>query len=839
MKKTVKTSVTALAVILCSLLAISLFGCFGTPTETQYQPPKFSSGNIFTFDKRLNEEVSVDIDFNNAPFQSLICAEKELTDQDFQHYKNLVVITAEFFEDSQAGDEFNFTFKTKGGNLEFVVSVIESEDPLKPSISQTQAQYDLFEPQDIVIQVDDKGSWILTVYNGENRLKGYTYIRGVLTFPAETFQTSKSGDVLNLRIVTEYGECLFVVNITSSAPAFETFTVQGKVTDSSGNPIGGMIVKTDDKETLTDEDGMYTFTELKVSSVPYEISSEGFPYLSGKTEVTKAMIKVSDGTVTPEDIVLKKGTVTYKIHIYDTFGNPLYGVKATEGDAEVKTHSDGIAQFEGIELDRDVIFGFFKDGYKSAELSCMADDVHSFLVEKHVVMHGGKQLYFGSIRSNNGIYAKAFQAKNGDSYLADFTFFSEQRLADNEFAAIFLYACDYDDKVLNDKIVYKIFGDGSVYKSSDISLKRAEMGDKIATAEMRDHCGGALFSLKINYADIISESSIIVRFTLSKGADGAANAEYSGSELKVYEPSSGASYGSGGTYDDLSSYMGLDGKGYKTALFSAMGTVLCEGNPVKNAKVTLYGQTTTTDEQGRFKFTKLPRKFSDTTLEIQKGGYNKYYVSGSMPGINRDESMGKLTNKDSDHLEMTLQKILLKGTVKGRQSTLMAGVTVRLGDRFVVTDAEGKYEFEDVYTIDGVILTVDGFYIFHKNQIVSEQSYSADDFIYTYNMPKDIYLFYGAGTYFFYVDDADTGDDVHGPTAVVINNKTGETYTTAAGEGNGFVEIELRFEDIPSEGFTVKVSHAKYEDASFILTRDNFIFGSSGSRESIKMTPKK
>lgn len=151
-----------------------------------------------------------------------------------------------------------------------------------------------------------------------------------------------------------------------------TATVNGYVTDSTGDFIAGAKVKIGDKEAVTDETGKYEIAGLPHEAFVVKASKDG--YFEGEKSVPleelvlldeKANLYSCQADVNIEKFATLSGTVT------DNNKKPIEGVTVSIGDKSGKTDAQGKYTVTGFRADKGMTAKAEKEGYytKSSPVS--------------------------------------------------------------------------------------------------------------------------------------------------------------------------------------------------------------------------------------------------------------------------------------------------------------------------------------------------------------------------------------------------------------------------------------------------------------------------------------
>ena len=124
------------------------------------------------------------------------------------------------------------------------------------------------------------------------------------------------------------------------------YSISGKVTDSSGNPVSGVTISEAlGHQAVTDSDGNYTLSEMAPGTYTLTPFAEGYTFAS---EPIEAVIESTNIT----DINFTGTFIGYSISgkIVDSFDRPTVGVTVSDGAGhEATTGSDGSYTFNGLD----------------------------------------------------------------------------------------------------------------------------------------------------------------------------------------------------------------------------------------------------------------------------------------------------------------------------------------------------------------------------------------------------------------------------------------------------------------------------------------------------------
>ncbi|MEK8015420.1 MAG: carboxypeptidase regulatory-like domain-containing protein, partial [Candidatus Parabeggiatoa sp.] len=141
-----------------------------------------------------------------------------------------------------------------------------------------------------------------------------------------------------------------------------------------------------------------------------------------------------------------------------------------------------------------------------------------------------------------------------------------------------------------------------------------------------------------------------------------------------------------------------------------------DGNPIKGVIVKVGDQTTTTDDSGKWEITDLSK--DDYTAVASK----KLFTFTSP----------KVTLGDNLRTEVKImvspqitEYYAVHGTITDTDGNVLAGVTVQIGDKTAVTDADGKWEITDLLKGDYAIVASKEGYLSASKEVKLEEN---DDF---------------------------------------------------------------------------------------------------------------
>ena len=217
---------------------------------------------------------------------------------------------------------------------------------------------------------------------------------------------------------------------------------------------------------------------------------------------------------------------------------------------------------------------------------------------------------------------------------------------------------------------------------------------------------------------------------------------------------------------------------------TVMGTVTDtnDGEPIENALVVISFHGTEmsrlTDDEGKYKFTKVPECFCLKTIKVTKDGYRSETEDVAVSGV---------TVVDFELLFMELEPY--EGTIMGtvtdnHDGTPMQGVHVELEYhgtvREVYTDSDGKYRFERVpicYCLKKVTATKEHYR--PETKEVGVQAVTIVDFA----LWIEEQVPYDEGTVSGIVTDAETGEPIEGALVVIKHEGSiKETFTDEEGK---------------------------------------------------------
>jgi hypothetical protein len=111
--------------------------------------------------------------------------------------------------------------------------------------------------------------------------------------------------------------------------------------------------------------------------------------------------------------------------------------------------------------------------------------------------------------------------------------------------------------------------------------------------------------------------------------------------------------------------------------------------PLAGVVVSLRGGTSTlSDAEGKYTLASIPA--GEHTIQLYKAGYRLGTLTQTVATNSGDTSLPVTT------LEIESNRALITGTVTDADANPLESIKVELGSRFVYTDAEGQYRFEDV-----------------------------------------------------------------------------------------------------------------------------------------------
>jgi hypothetical protein len=111
--------------------------------------------------------------------------------------------------------------------------------------------------------------------------------------------------------------------------------------------------------------------------------------------------------------------------------------------------------------------------------------------------------------------------------------------------------------------------------------------------------------------------------------------------------------------------------------------------PLAGVVISLRGGTSTlSDAEGKYTLASVPA--GEHTIQLYKAGYRLHTQTQTVAANSGD------TTLPATNLEIESNRALITGTVTDANINPLEGIKVELGSRFVYTDAQGQYRFEDI-----------------------------------------------------------------------------------------------------------------------------------------------
>jgi hypothetical protein len=161
-------------------------------------------------------------------------------------------------------------------------------------------------------------------------------------------------------------------NITLSPQAFPVGSISGKVTDTNGNPLQGVLVSAGDWSTASDEDGVYTISRFPQGSYHFSFTKFGFSPVSIYAQITGGKITVLDVVLEPIEHSLT-GTLNGRVIDKSGVGILNAAVQFSSRDniankGVALTDSNGFFSFANVPAGSYQV-DFEKDAYQTATVN--------------------------------------------------------------------------------------------------------------------------------------------------------------------------------------------------------------------------------------------------------------------------------------------------------------------------------------------------------------------------------------------------------------------------------------------------------------------------------------
>jgi len=243
--------------------------------------------------------------------------------------------------------------------LEFKLTLNEQYFQFVQSKLELQElSYSLFTDNSIIIIInkpkfENYGGKYFSDMNTLQKILAMLIMAISLVWSSLAYTAEHNYDSLNRLISTNYatGQIINytydsagnIINVQLDISAIE-YKITGKIQDSNGNPLSGVLIKLDNIQATTDDTGYFQLNDLNFGD--FTLSAT----LSGYTEISVPITISKEQPIQNLNLSLEINPFRITGHIQDANGNPVAYVLIKIGNQSVYTDYDGNYEIENLSV---------------------------------------------------------------------------------------------------------------------------------------------------------------------------------------------------------------------------------------------------------------------------------------------------------------------------------------------------------------------------------------------------------------------------------------------------------------------------------------------------------